>query len=255
METKARSPEARVLEGKVALITGGNSGIGLATAALYAAQGAQVLVCGRSEETLAQADSLQGVTAIGADVSRQADRAALFSEVKSRFGRLDTVFTAAGVARLAAFEEQTPESFAQSFGINVEGSYFVVQGALPFLSAGSSVVFCGSVAGSVGCPFMSVYSATKAAVRSFARSLAVELAPKKIRVNCLSPGPTETPIHGKYGLDQARLEQASALVQGRLQLGRMAQAHEIAKGALFLASEASSFMTGQELLVDGGVSL
>jgi NAD(P)-dependent dehydrogenase (short-subunit alcohol dehydrogenase family) len=254
MNHASQQQNPRLLEGKCVLITGGTSGIGLATAALFTAHGASVLVCGRSEAGLSQAAELPGVIAQRCDVTDPKGRQALFATVKEHFGRLDSVFCAAGIARFSALADETPDSVLHSFQTNVAGTYFVVQEALPYLQPGSSLVLCGSVAGQVGCPYMSVYAATKAAVRSLARSWAVELAPQKVRVNCLAPGPTETPIHTKYGLDEVRLAQAGALVQSRLHLGHMASAHQIAQGALFLASDASAFMTGQELVLDGGVS-
>jgi NAD(P)-dependent dehydrogenase (short-subunit alcohol dehydrogenase family) len=244
------------LHDKVALVTGGSSGIGLATAKEFAHEGAQVVVTGRDQSLLDQAIVEIGAGAVGiqGDVSRMEDLDRLFSEIRTRFGRIDVLFANAGVASVIPFDEVTDSQFDREFDINVRGLFFTVQKALPLLSDGASIILTSSIAGLLGTAGMSIYSATKAAVRSFARTLTSELKGRGIRVNSLSPGPTETPIAGKMGLSPKMVEEMGAFIVSQVPMARQGKAEETAKAALFLASSDSSFVTGIDLCVDGGMS-
>jgi NAD(P)-dependent dehydrogenase (short-subunit alcohol dehydrogenase family) len=242
------------LEGKVAVITGGNSGIGLATAQLFANEGAQVFITGRRQNELDAAVKLIGRNAVGiqGDVSNLEDLDRLYAQVKERRARIDVLFANAGVGDFVPLGSITEESFDRTFGINVKGLLFSVQKALPLFQDGGSIILNASVAGSKGIENFSVYSATKAAVRSFARTWTTDLKARKIRVNTISPGPIDTPILETTGLSQGELDQLKTTLASMVPLGRMGRADEIAKAALFLASDDSSFVTGIELFVDGG---
>jgi NAD(P)-dependent dehydrogenase (short-subunit alcohol dehydrogenase family) len=243
------------LTGKVALITGGNSGMGLATAKLFAAEGAKVVITGRRKAELDDAAKSVGpsVLAVQGDVSLLADLDHLFAAIKHKFGHLDIVFANAGFGEFGPLGQVTEDQFDRQFATNVKGLFFTVQKALPLLRDGASIILNASVAAHKGMEAMSVYSATKAAVRSFARTWTTDLKGRKIRVNTISPGPIDTPIFGKMGLSE---EQASGFKQalpGMVPLGRMGTMDEIAKTALFLASDDSSYITGIDLAVDGGL--
>ncbi|WP_163879077.1 SDR family NAD(P)-dependent oxidoreductase [Rhizobium laguerreae] len=243
------------LEGKIAVITGGNSGIGLAAAKRFVAEGAEVFITGRRQEELDRAveEIGSGVTAVQGDVSRLDDLDRLFNVVRSKSGRIDVLFANAGLGTLAALGAIDEASFDLTFDVNVKGTLFTVQKALPLMQAGGSIILTGSTTGSMGTPAFSVYSATKAAIRNFARSWALDLREAGIRVNVLSPGPTETP--GLKGLAKAGEE--DALMEGlatQIPLGRVGHPEETAAVALFLASDESSFMTGSEVFVDGGAA-
>ncbi|QDU69440.1 glucose 1-dehydrogenase [Engelhardtia mirabilis] len=244
------------LDNKIALVTGGTSGIGLATAKRLIDEGAQVVITGRNQETLDAALSELGERALGVrgDVADAADRKQLFATIGERFGRIDILFANAGVFAMAPFAEQDQEGLERMFGINFGGVYFVVQQALPLMSAGSSVVINTSVAGNVGMAGASVYSATKAALRSLVRTLAAELSPLGIRVNAVSPGPIETPIFGKTGMEKGALDAMAEALVGKVPLGRFGRPEEIANATLFLASSEASFVNGVELTVDGGMT-
>jgi NAD(P)-dependent dehydrogenase (short-subunit alcohol dehydrogenase family) len=244
------------LEGKVALITGGSTGIGLATAELFINEGARVIVTGRSEGALADAQQELGPKAIAikSDTSNLKDVQKLIDEVKRQFGRIDVLFANAGVARFAPFEESGEQFFDEQFSINVKGLYFTIQAALPLIPPGGTVLLNASVVNKKAFPTASVYAATKAAVRSFGRTLAAELAPRGIRVNTISPGPVTTPIFGKMGLPPEAVQQFEETMAQSVALKRFGQADEIAKVALFLATEDSSYMVGTELFVDGGLA-
>ena len=235
------------LQGKVSVITGGSTGIGLAAAKLFVREGAYVFITGRRQKELDEAVKAIGsnVTGVQGDVAELADLDRLYQSVKAK-GRIDVVFANAGVAEFAPLRDITEEHFDKLFDINVKGTLFTVQKALPLINDGGSIILTGSVAGVKGTPAFGVYGATKAAVRNFVRAWTVELKDRRIRSNVLSPGPTETPIIGRQA------EDAIARIVSTIPMGRMGEADEIAKAALFLASDDSSFVTGIELFVDGG---
>jgi NAD(P)-dependent dehydrogenase (short-subunit alcohol dehydrogenase family) len=244
------------LSGKVAVITGGNSGIGLATAKRFVEEGAQVVITGRRKKELGEAASSIGknVTAVDGDVSRLEDLDRLYSVVREKYGHIDTLFANAGVGSLAPLGSITAEEFDREFGINVRGVLFTVQKALPLFKDGGSIILNSSIAGRKGFGGFSVYNATKAAVRSFARTWTSDLKQRKIRVNSISPGPIETPMVGKMGLGEAEMSQFATMLTSQVPLGRTGRPEEIASVVLFLASDESSFITGVDLCVDGGLA-
>jgi NAD(P)-dependent dehydrogenase (short-subunit alcohol dehydrogenase family) len=247
------------LEGKVAVITGGSSGIGLAVAKRFAQDGASVVLFARGAKLLEQArQSLerQDTLAVSGDVTSDADLRRLFAEVLSRHGGVDVLFANAGIAEWSLAAEVTPEHFDRLFAVNVRGVFFTVQHALPLLRPGATIVLNTSVADRVGAARTCVYAAGKAAVRSMARTLATELLPRSVRVNAVSPGPTETPIlaKGASTVSPEALQEMTKATLSRLPIGRLARAAEIAEAVHFLASPASSFVVGQELAVDGGLT-
>lgn len=259
--TTGRHPRSDRLAGKVALITGGNSGIGLAAAEAFLAAGARVAISGRDEATLASAEHALGpdhdggrVLAVRADASRLDDVDALMNAVAARFGRLDVLFVNAGIGQFAPVDQATEAHFDLLFDVNVKGAYFTVQRALPLLAPGASVIFNGSNSGLIGMAGASVYSATKAAVRSLARTLSADLTDRGIRVNVISPGPVTTPAYDRLGLPADVLAATTAGIQARVPLGRFAAPDEIANAAVFLASDESRFFVGAELVPDGGMS-
>jgi NAD(P)-dependent dehydrogenase (short-subunit alcohol dehydrogenase family) len=248
--------DAGRLSGKVAVVTGANSGIGLAIAKRFVAEGAQVFVAGRRQAELDSAVRQLGAGAIGvrADVAVLADLDHLFAEVKSKAGRIDVLVANAGCGKFVPLEAVTEEHYYTTFDTNVKGTLFTVQRALPLLRDGASVILTGSTAAVSGTPALSVYSATKAAIRSFARCWIQDLRPRQIRVNVLSPGFTDTPgLTGLSGTaEEARQVKQSALPA--IPLGRIASPDEIAKVAVFLACDDSSYVNGVELFVDGGLA-
>ena len=245
------------LEGNIALVTGGSSGIGLATAQQFVKEGAYVYITGRRQSELDKAVKTIGgsqVKAIRADASSLADLDGLFAQIKQEKGRLDVVFANAGGGSFAPLGAITEELYEQTFNTNVKGVLFTVQKALPLIPDGGSIILNASVAGQKGLPAFSVYSATKAAVRSFARSWTTDLKERRIRVNAISPGPIETPIiDGLAETDEQRKGIKSQLTS-MVPLGRMGQPEEIGKAAVFLASQDASFVAGAELFVDGGTA-
>lgn len=239
------------LDGKVALVTGGSAGIGRETARRFAAEGAQVYVTGRRKEVLdaAAADIDGDVTGVVGDVSNLASLDALYDTIKSRSGRLDVLVANAGSGRLVGLGDITEEEYDSTFDDNVKGLVFTVQKALPLLPDGASIVLVSSIAGITGQPGMSVYAATKAAIRNLARSWSIELAPRGIRVTALCPGPVNTP--GMVGL-ASQIPEGQGAMTITTPMGRLGNPEEVAAGALFLASSESSFVTGSDLIIDGG---
>src|SRR5580704_12766706 len=239
--------ETKRLQGKVAVITGGTTGIGLATAMLFVKEGAYVFVTGRRQKELDEAVQAVGanVTGIQGDVANLADLDRLYEAVKAK-GRIDVIFANAGVAEFAPLGKITEEHFDKLFDINVKGTLFTVQKAVPLMNDGGSIILNGSVASVKGTPAFGVYGATKAALRSFVRTWTLDLKDRHIRSNVISPGPTDTPAVDGQPAD------AIARIVATIPIGRMAEPDEIAKAALFLASDDSSFVTGIELFVDGG---
>jgi NAD(P)-dependent dehydrogenase (short-subunit alcohol dehydrogenase family) len=236
------------LQGKVAIITGGTTGIGFAAAKLFVKEGAHVFITGRRQKELDEAVKVIGsnVTGIQGDVSKLTDLDRLYETIKAKGKKIDIVFANAGVAEFAALGNITEEHFDKLFDINVKGTLFTVQKALPLMNDGGSIILTGSVASIKGTPAFWVYGATKAAIRNFVRAWTVELKDRRIRSNVLSPGPTETPIVGNQPAD------IIAKMVSTIPMGRIGEPDEIAKAALFLASDDSSFVTGIELFVDGG---
>lgn len=243
------------LEGKIAVITGANSGIGLAAAKRFVAEGAHVYITGRRQEELDKAVAEIGsdVTAVQGDVSRLEDLDRLFGTVRTQHGRIDVLFANAGGGELQPLGQITEASFDRTFGVNVKGVVFTVQKALPLMGDGTSIILTGSTTGTMGTPAFSIYSATKAAIRNLARSWAVDLKGTGVRVNVLSPGATATPgLHGVAvaGGEDAIYEQLIA----QTPLGRIADPDDIAAVGLFLASDDSAVMTGSEVFADGGMA-
>jgi len=243
------------LSGKIAIVTGGNSGIGLATAILFADEGAQVVITGRRKPELDAAVAQIGRDAFGVqgDVSKLADLDRLYAEVKQKFGRVDVLFANAGVAEVAPLGAITEAHFDKHFDINVKGLLFTVEKALPLFASGGAIVLNSSIVNTKGMAGFGVYSATKAAVRSFARTWTAELKDRKIRVNVVSPGPIETPIFDKMGLPAEQVQEFGAHVSEMVPLGRFGRPEEIARAALFLASDDASYVAGVDLYVDGGM--
>jgi NAD(P)-dependent dehydrogenase (short-subunit alcohol dehydrogenase family) len=241
------------LDGKVAVITGGSSGIGLATAKRLVADGAHVFITGRraTELDAAVRNIGKNVIAVQSDVSKLADLDKLFAIVKQAKGHIDILFANAGIAESAPLGEVTEEHFDRQFAINVKGALFTVQKAMPLLSEGASIILTSSIVGSKGFAARSVYSATKAALRSFARTFASDLKPRKIRVNAVSPGPIDTP--GLQDLNRTDSDGLAQQFRDRIPLGRVGHPDDIAKVVAFLASDDSAFITGAELGVDGGL--
>jgi NAD(P)-dependent dehydrogenase (short-subunit alcohol dehydrogenase family) len=242
------------LEGKIALVTGGSSGIGLATAKRFVNEGAYVFITGRRDSELAAAVKEIGsnVTGVKGDVSKLSELDRLFSQITQEKHRLDIVFANAGVAKYGRFGEITEELYDSIFSINVKGLLFTVQKALPLLPDGASIILNGSIVGSKGLPSNSVYSATKAAIRSFARTWTTDLKDRRIRVNAVSPGSIDTPGLSELLASSDVGEQRKKMISSSVPLGRLGTPDEIAKAVVFLASDDSSYVTGTELFVDGG---
>lgn len=245
------------LEGKVAVVTGGTSGIGLATARLFAAEGAQVFITGRRRAELDKAVDAIGPSATGvqADSASTADLARLADTIHARAGRIDVLYVNAGGGGMQVLGQITEDHYADTFDRNVKGVLFTVQAALPLLSEGASVVLTSSITGVTGTPAFSVYGASKAAVRNLARSWILDLKDRKIRVNVVSPGPVRTPgLVELAGDDRAAQQGLLDHLASQVPLGRVAEPEEIAKAVLFLASGDASFVNGAELFVDGGMA-
>ena len=244
------------LAGKVAVITGGNSGIGLAIAQEFTQQGADVVIFGRNAQTLDEAVQRIGNGTLGVqgDVTRLADLERLYRETNERFGKIDILVANAGIAKVAPLEHTDEDLFDLISDVNFKGAFFTVQKAVPYLNDGASIILTTSAGNVKGMPEFSVYVATKAAVRSLARSFSAALLPRGIRVNALSPGPIETPIFGRLGLPQEALDGVAAQITDMTPIKRFGQPEEMAKAALFLASSDASYVVGSELVADGGMS-
>lgn len=244
------------LTGKTAVITGGNSGIGLATAKSFVDEGADVIIFGRNADKLAQAKETLGsqVVAIQGDVASSADLARLAADTKARAGKIDILFVNAGVAEFQPIASADEDHFDRLFNINVRGAYFTLKALEPLLNDNASVILTTSSSNQLGLPGSSVYAATKAALRSFAKTLSAEWVGRGIRVNAISPGPTETPIYSRMGMSEEEVSETGSALLTRIPLGRMGLPAEIAKTVLFLASNDSSYMVGTEMVVDGGMS-
>lgn len=240
---------------KVAIVTGGNSGIGYATAKELAAHGAKVVITGRNNESVIKAAQELGITGIVADQSNLQQIDKLVLEVKDMFGSVDVLFLNAGMATFSSLASASEEHYDAIMDLNVKGVYFTIQKFLPIINNGGSIIFTTSVNAVLGMPDSSVYAASKAALLSINKVLATELAPRKIRVNAVSPGPVETPIYGKFGLTEEEVSGFGKILGDRILLKRFGQPQEIANTVRFLASDEASFITGTEITVDGGLSV
>jgi len=245
------------LEGKIAVVTGGSSGIGLATAKRFVDEGAHVVITGRREKELTEAASLiqKNITTVVGDVSRLEDLDRLFAVVKEKHGHIDILFANAGAGTIAPLAVATEAHFDQTFDVNVKGMFFTVQKALPLFKDGGSIILNSSVSNVLGLPGFTAYAASKAAVRNFARGWALELKDRQIRVNCMSPGAIDTPaLATTTGLTAEQAEQAAAQFTTQIPMGRRGMPEEIAAAVAFLASDESSYITGIDLPVDGGMA-
>jgi NAD(P)-dependent dehydrogenase (short-subunit alcohol dehydrogenase family) len=250
-----KETQMKRLEGKVAVVTGGNSGIGLATAKRLQEEGAKVAISGRSKQTLGEAVKSigNGVLAVQSDVANLADIDKLFAEVSKKLGKIDVLFVNAGVGKFAPLAETSENLFDETFDINIKGAYFTIQKALPFLNDGASIILNTSVAGQTGTAGASAYSSTKAALRSLARTAAAELVGRGIRVNTVAPGPILTPIFGRTGLPKEAIDQFTTELIAKVPMKRLGQPEEVAGAVAFLASQDASYITGVEINVDGGM--
>ncbi len=242
------------LANKVSLITGGTTGIGLAAAKLFLAEGADVIITGRNPDNLAAASKELGekVLAVRADAANLQDTDALMQQIKDRFGRLDVVFINAGIAQFAPIDQVDEGLVDRTFDVNFKGAFFTAQKALPLLSEGSSIIFTSSLVTRLGLPNTSIYTASKAALSSLGRTLAGDLAPRGIRVNVLSPGPITTPIYGKLGYPAEVLDGFTASMKQTIAMKRFGTPEEVAATALFLASDESAYITGEDVGTGGG---
>lgn len=244
------------LEKKNAVITGGNSGIGLATAKAFVEQGARVIIFGRNQKSLDEAVKTigGGILAVKGDVANLADLDILFNRAKEKLGSLDVLFVNAGIGKFAPFESISEAFFDEVMAVNFKGAFFTVQKALPLLNKDASVILTTSITNQIGMQNSSVYAASKAALRSLARTLSGELVGKGIRVNAISPGPVATPIYDRMGMPKEAMDQMANGIQDQTPMKRFGNPEEIAQAALFLAASDSSFMLGAEVVADGGMS-
>ena len=237
--------------GKTVVVLGGNSGIGLAAASAFQAEGARVAITGRNKQTLAQVAAASGMLAVRSDISSVADTRAAMARIAGQLGGIDVLFVNAGVGGFATVPEVTEEFWDSVHGVNLRGAFFAVQAALPHLRDGGSIVITGSIGALLALPANAVYAAAKAGLRAVARILAAELLPRRIRVNVVSPGPTETEIF-KRGASPAQIEAVRSSLGGAVPMKRMGEPEEVARAVLFLASSEASFINGVDLNVDGG---
>jgi len=243
------------LKDKIAVITGGNSGIGFATAKEFKQQGANVIITGRRKAALEQAAGSIGVIGIVADQASISDIESLAEAVKEKFGQIDILFINAGILGMSSIEGATEKVFDDVIDINFKGAFFTLSRFIPFLKDGASVVFLSSNTASRTTPAAAIYSASKTALNSIMKNAALELAPRKIRVNAVSPGPTETEVMNKIGLDEITLKGIKDSLPGRVPLNRMGTAEDVAKMVAYLCGDYAGFITGAEILMDGGMVL
>ncbi len=240
---------------KVCIVTGGGSGIGLAAARLFLAEGAKVMISGRTQQKLDEACkelASDRIHCLKGDISIAADRKALISETVKTFGKIDVLHINSGIAKAAPIEQMTEEMYDEVLAVNLKGPYFLIQAALPEMNDGGTIVFTGSISNQIGQHSLSAYAASKAGLRSLARTLSVELLPRNIRINMVSPGVTQTPILNMPGLSADQVQGMIQALASQNPMKRIGQPEEIAKAALFLASDDSSYMLGTELIADGG---
>jgi NAD(P)-dependent dehydrogenase (short-subunit alcohol dehydrogenase family) len=243
------------LKNKVAIVTGGNSGIGYSTAKQLKEQGATVIITGRRKEAIEKAAQELGVTGIVADQSSVLDIENLVSEVKTNYKEVDILFINAGIAGLGTIEQATEELFDSIIDINFKGAYFTLSRFIPLLKDGASVVFLSSNTASMSAAGSSIYSSSKTALNAVMKSAALELAPRKIRVNSVSPGPTETEVMKKVGLDEATVKSIMDVVVDKIPLKQMGTSEDVAKMVSYLSSDAAVFITGADIIMDGGMVL
>jgi len=243
------------LTGKIAVVTGGNSGIGYETAKYFKEAGAKVIITGRSADRVSTAAAVLGVRGIVADVTDLPAIDALVKQVKNEFGNIDVLFVNAGIFSPAPVGQITEDMFDTQMGINFKGAVFTTEKFLPIINDGGSIINLSSINAYTGMPNTAIYGASKAALNSYTRTAATELAPRKIRVNSVNPGPTYTPIFGKTGMAEEQLNEFAGAMQNRIPLKRFGQPEDIAKLATFLASDDASFITGGEYNIDGGMNI
>lgn len=245
------------LEGKIALVTGGTSGIGLATAKLFRNEGAQLIVTGRDPVGLAYAQEQLGDESLvlRSDAGNLADIDVLLEQIKTRFGKLDVLFLNAGIAKAVPIEQVSESLFDEIMNVNLKGVFFTIQKALPLISENASIIAITSIANRKGMPPFSVYGASKAALRSLVQSMGLGLISRGIRINAISPGPIDTPMFDRFGLPSDMVQTRKREMEIKSPIKRFGTTEEIARAALFLASDDSSYMVGEEIVVDGGISL
>jgi NAD(P)-dependent dehydrogenase (short-subunit alcohol dehydrogenase family) len=243
-------------QGKVAVVTGGNSGIGLGVAKAYAREAAQVVITGRNDETLQAAakEIGDGTLAIRSDAGKLEDIEAAIKQINERFGRIDALFVNAGIGRFVPFEEVTEAFFDETIGINMKGVFFTVQKAVPLMSAGSAIVLNASINAHLGMPGTTVYGATKAAVVNMAKTISADLLEKGIRVNAISPGPVTSALLARDGISDEKLHETKDWIKSQVPIKRFGTPEEIAAAVLYLTSPESAFVVGAELLIDGGMA-